>query len=497
MWTDIRSRLISSNISVISMLVVAFVTLLVVMRPLQILFIQTQLALEMRQVRNQLTQLPLSDRTPRQLPQVLTNLSQNLTGRLLLLAPNRNNAIIFDSTGVWQTESLRLETASRGQNRILRGTVRGPGNEALVYVATQPAADQSARLFLALVVPQPPTLSEVMAELGWWFFIAGLVASLIAVTLSVLIARSVANPLRAIANAAEAVAQGDYSRQVTVTGPDEVKQMARSFNSMTQKVQANQTAMRNFVSNASHELKTPLTSIQGFSQALRDGEVQDEASRNHYAGIIFDEAHRMRRLVEDLLDLARIDAGQIVIGKEPLDLTVLLDVTVNRLSAQLKAKNVTLQTDFQNVPNVVGNGDRLIQVFTNLIDNAIKHTPIGGTITLQGASTVNVGMNSSTSTIDSKRKRKQFAQVTMADTGSGIAPEDLKHIFERLYQVDKSRKRGHGIGLGLAIAHDIVRAHGGHIRAESVMGQGTQFIVWLPTKEADVTTLIARRGEKR
>lgn len=488
MLTDIRSRLIISYSLVIGVaLIIAFMTLLLVLIPLQARLAQVRLAAELSKARGPLLQRLSQDISQERLVEVLNNQRPNPPDRLLII--NHRQNIVFDSGDGWVGESVPLDVTSR---RNLSGTLIGPGGERLVYVAAplaRPGANERARLWIAIASPRLGAPRAVLSDLGGGFLVAGFIAFFISLLLSFLIARSIANPLRAIARAAEAVAERDYSRQVPETGPDEVKQVAYSFNSMVRQVQASQIASRDFVSNVSHELKTPLTSIQGFSQALLEGATQDEASRKRAAAIIYDEADRLRRLVEDLLDLARIDSGQIIIGSQPVNLTNLLDGTLNNLSAQVSAKNLILNRHYQGVPDVVGDGDRLTQVFTNLLDNAIKHTPAGGKITISG--TVSDGPDSNQTS--SKATDKQYARIAIADTGPGIRPEELERIFERFYQVDKSRKRGQGAGLGLAIAHDIVKAHRGHIQAESIFGQGTMFTVWLPIRKADVTTQVSKR----
>ena len=265
-------------------------------------------------------------------------------------------------------------------------------------------------------------------------------------------------------------------------GPAEVQQVATAFNSMTRQVQSSQQAMKDFVSNVSHDLKTPLTSIQGFSQALLDGTAHDTAAREHAARIIFDEASRMRRLVDDLLDLARIDAGQVAVKAHPVDLNGLLAITLDSLAVQTAKKHITVENRLEALPQILGDGDRLKQVFTNILDNAIKYTPTGGKITISGGQD---GVPPNASTVIRRRGQssaKKFAKIAISDTGAGIPPQDLPRIFERFYQVEKSRKGHTGTGLGLAIAYNIVKAHGGHIEAASRPGHGTTFTIWLPVE---------------
>jgi signal transduction histidine kinase len=243
-------------------------------------------------------------------------------------------------------------------------------------------------------------------------------------------------------------------------------------------VLSTQQVQRDFLANVSHELKTPLTSIQGFAQAIQDGAAGDSASIRKSATIIYDEATRMNRMVGELLDLARIETGQIVMRREAVQLDQLLPNVIERLALRAQEGGVALSADITaGLPAIVGDGDRLAQVFSNLIDNALKHTPSGGKVTvaarlISGSSAVKRG------------KPLAGVEITVADTGAGIPPEDLSRIFERFYQVDKSRvkSRTGSLGLGLAIVREIVTAHGGTIHAESIVGLGTKFVVWLPVE---------------
>ena len=234
---------------------------------------------------------------------------------------------------------------------------------------------------------------------------------------------------------------------------------------MMTRVQASQKSQRDFVANVSHELKTPLTSIQGFAQAIMDGTVDTPEARKQAAEVIYNESGRMHRMALDLLDLARLDAGIINLQMSPVDIRALLNGIVEKFTPMASKAGVTLNAKFGNdLPPLLGDGDRLAQVFTNLVDNALKFTPEGGSITLRAI-----------------RDRNEI-QVAVDDTGKGIPKEDVPHIFDRFYQADSARAGGehHGAGLGLAIVHEIVAAHGGRISVRSALGRGTAFIVHLP-----------------
>jgi signal transduction histidine kinase len=287
----------------------------------------------------------------------------------------------------------------------------------------------------------------------------------------------ISNPLRKISAAAGSVAAGE-AHPIPLEGPTEVKQLAGAFNEMAVRVQTGLQSQRDFVANVSHELKTPLTSIQGFAQAILDGTASTPEALQQAAGVISDEAGRMNRLVLDLLTLARLEGGTANLKRIPLDLAAILAGAAERLTPQAKAAQVTLQVEIQPLPELTGDEDRLAQVFTNLLDNAIKYTGVGGAVRLSAA------------------RLEDQVEVSVADNGPGLAPEDQARIFERFYQADKSRAdksrrggAGRGVGLGLAIAREIVAAHGGTIQVVSAPGKGSNFVVRLPIARPELAAL--------
>ena len=294
---------------------------------------------------------------------------------------------------------------------------------------------------------------------------AGL-AIVAAALLSVALARSVARPLRQMAVVAQEIAQGRYQQSAPVSGPVEVRSLGQAINQMAAQVQANTQSQQDFLANVSHELRTPLTSIQGFAQAMLDGAVTTPEGVQRSANIIYGEADRLRRMVDGLLDLARLQPGLRPLNRTSIDLRALLTAQVEKFGLRAQQGGVALSAALPpTLPALTGDADRLAQVFGNLMDNALKHTPAGGQVTVSAAAVLG------------------GVEVSVADTGSGIPAADLPRIFERFYQVDKSRVRaaGGGAGLGLAISQEIVAAHGGSIRVESQLGKGgTRFVVVLP-----------------
>ena len=329
---------------------------------------------------------------------------------------------------------------------------------------------------LLLLAPRPSPLAALGQELLVPLILrAALVALAASAVLAWLISRWVSAPLQNTAEAARSVAAGNYDERLTPSGPDEAHSLATSFNEMVHQVQDNQQAMRDFVANVSHELRTPLTSIQGYAQAILDGTAPDTKSA---AGVIHGESERLGRLVEELLDLARMDTGQAPLDRKPVDLKEILAAIVERLKLKAAKKGVQLQNEANSIPLLIGDGDRLAQVFTNLIDNALKHAEQGGKVRLMAE------MSSG------------WVSVHVDDTGPGIPPEELSRIFERFYQLDKARSGSgpRGAGLGLAISREIVEAHGGSLKAESVVGRGSRFTVRLPIVQPDDETLARQRA---
>ncbi|MEA2007859.1 MAG: HAMP domain-containing sensor histidine kinase [Chloroflexota bacterium] len=362
-----------------------------------------------------------------------------------------------------------------------RGVVRD--QEGNVWLYSSRPLPQDAILVVAtprqggLLLLKSPQFREVLRdEFLPPFLQAGGVAFLLSLLFAFWIARWVANPLDQMVDATRDVAAGEY-RPIPLKGPAEVKALTQAFNEMSARVKASQQSQKDFVANVSHELKTPLTSIQGFSQAILDGTVDTLESLGQAASIIHAESSRMYRLVVDLLDLARLDAGTADLNRESLNVEVLLRGVVDKFAPQAEKANVSLNLVVEPLPTCVGDADRLAQVFTNLVDNALKHTPPAGDVRVHA------------------KLQKETITISVTDTGEGIPPEALPRVFERFYQVDKSRKNGEkpSTGLGLAIAQQIIQAHKGKIAVDSTLGEGSVFVVHLPTVLPDDTTVMKHK----
>ncbi len=302
--------------------------------------------------------------------------------------------------------------------------------------------------------------------------ISGIGISLIVVVFSLLMARQLTRPVEELTLAAEQMKRGKYTERVAVPrSQDELGQLALTFNQMADTIEADVNELRQqdvmrreLIANIAHDLATPLTAVQGFSEALADDLIPTPEGRHETAQLIGREVQRLRRLVADMQQMSSIESGQIKLDLAPLNMYELVSETLAVLTQECEEAGITVHNEIApNTPLVLADSDRITQVLLNLLDNARRHTPRGGTITV------------------SVQQQEYMLKVSIADTGVGIDAKDLPHIFERFYRADRSRTGATGgSGLGLSIVKAIITAHRGTISAESTLGQGTRVSFTLP-----------------
>lgn len=305
-----------------------------------------------------------------------------------------------------------------------------------------------------------------MLEALSYAFIAAIIA---AVSVSLIFSRQIIAPLRAIMGVSQRIADGRYGERVTVRGSDELAQLGERFNRMAERLEQTESMRRQLIGDVSHELRTPLTAIGGYMEGLLDGVLP--ASNETFEQVRM-EASRLSRLVDDLQELSRVESGAIRLDVHPFNLLEVIETTAKRLMRQYAEKKVSIkgwaQTDNntqKSLPAVLADGDRITQVLTNLLANALTYTPSGGEVLIM------------------TEKHPGEVQVSIKDNGIGIPSDYINHVFDRFYRVDKSRSRaqGGGSGIGLTIAKAIVEAHGGRIWVESKgLNQGSTFAFTLP-----------------
>jgi two-component system OmpR family sensor kinase/two-component system sensor histidine kinase BaeS len=302
--------------------------------------------------------------------------------------------------------------------------------------------------------------------------IGAALAVALGLVLGVLLSRSLTAPLQRLATAARAVAAGDLDHRVQEEGSVEIVEVAEAFNEMTSALGASERQRQNMVADVAHELRTPLTVIQGNLRAILDGVYpldQSEVSR------LYDESRLLARLVDDLRELAQADAGQLRLNVRPTDVGRVIQSMVENLVPAAEEQGVELSAHVErDLPPAEADADRVAQILHNLLANALRHTPVGGSVTVSAS------------------LAGEAVEIAVADTGEGISPEDLPHIFERFWRADPARTRGepprshagpepvNGTGLGLSVAQSLVEAQGGRIWAESILGQGSTFRFTLP-----------------
>lgn len=348
------------------------------------------------------------------------------------------------------SEGSRIVYVSIPMTRLIRG--QREGIHAIVVAMPETSRQDALRDLLA-----PLTVAGG----------AGLAAALAVIALVWL---SLYRPLAKVGRSVRAVAAGDYAQRVPAQGPSEMRDLANDVNRMAGSVQASQRTLREFLANVSHELKTPLTSIRGFAQALNDGTLATHEEQTRAARVIDAESRRVLHLVGELLDLSRIESGQQKMDMADVRVDELLTHMADVFAMRAADAGVTLELPSPLALAVVrADFDRLEQVLGNLLDNAFRHTSRGGRIEL-GA-----------------RRAGEFIELYVADDGEGIDPADLPHVFDRFYRSGLGEPDTPGAGLGLAISREIVRAHGGTIRANVRREGGTEFAFTLPLSSSDST----------
>ncbi len=342
-------------------------------------------------------------------------------------------------------EITRFEIAPDGTAIIYQG------DEAIGSLIVDPVSE------LEWVVAQ----NEFVETVNWTLLITAILAGLAAVVLTVILSRRILHPVAALTQAVRRLGGGDLKQRVTIHASGEITELARAFNTMAESLSRNEELRRSMVSDIAHELRTPVTNIRGYLEAVQDGMLEADAST---IDSLHEEAMLLNSLIQDLQELALAEAGQLRLDVQPVSLDLVVEQTVSLM------KPVARQKSVQIIPHIEGefapvraDQRRVAQVMRNLLNNAITHTPPGGEIHIHAETTA------------------QAITLHVADTGEGIDEVHLPYVFERFYRADPSRSRSTGgAGLGLAIVKQLIERQGGRIWVESKRGQGTTFSFTLP-----------------
>jgi signal transduction histidine kinase len=390
---------------------------------------------------------------PRDIVAALTEQAHAADARLLIITPQRR--VVVDSEGTMINVQLPQPAATNiGEF--------SEGNEQWIFVRQQlrQAAASAGGLGFIVVARPRAVFTDTLRALLPSLAVTGLVALGFALIVAGLLSRTITRPLRDLVGGVRRFASGDYGTRVPIAGPSEVAEMSTAFNEMASEIQRARGSEQAFLADISHELRTPLTSIQGFAQAIVEGEARGDAV-SHVAEIIHREARRLVRMVEGLLQVARLESGALQMAREDVAPSRLLEGAVTALDVQARDAGVRFDvSSAAELPSVRGDPDKLAQLFLNVLDNAVKHSPRGTTVQVRG------------------ERDDGAVVVRVRDSGSGLPEGAQVRLFQRFYRGENALRNG--AGLGLAIAQAIAQAHGGSITATNVEGGGAEFAVRLP-----------------
>ncbi|MBM7582665.1 signal transduction histidine kinase [Caldicoprobacter guelmensis] len=398
--------------------------------------------------------------------------------RILIL--NKHGVVDYDSYNIVRgSDSLLKQDLSEvfpEINAVLAGErvepkelyIRPEGSrepKLVLYTYAPIQHEKQGIIGMVIISTSLSRIEHMLAEVKTRVSAYLIIISAIIITASYIISGFITQPIKELTNVIKKMSQGYLDQRVKIRGSKELRQLAEAFNIMSEKLENLDKARNEFVSNASHELKTPLSAIKVLTESLLHMDVDDPSIYREFLEDINSEIDRLNAIINDLLTLVKIDTEGEQLKQEPVDLVELVDSTVKGLQILAHHKNIRLETFYDDHLTVYGDAVKLRQVVSNIVDNAIKYTPEGGRVTVE------------------VYKGVENAVIKVSDTGIGIPAKDLPHIFERFYRVDKARSRATGgTGLGLSIAQKIVLQHGGNIRVVSEEGKGSTFYVELPLK---------------
>ena len=378
--------------------------------------------------------------------------------------------LYYTGERIFYGQSSGLRTLPRrivpfADGRVRTFEFRPPGKRRKYIAVSSPLRFQKKEpYFGALIVAKPTAeLRERWFTLIERLAIAALIGILVAGALAWYLSRRITQPVLALTEAADEIAEGHYDVHLSALRTrDEIGQLSTRFGQMAERLKEAEELERNFLMTVSHELRTPLTAIRGHVDALREGVAADEASRAESLGVITAEAERLERLVGDVLDLAKLDTRRFTLRREEVDMARLLERAYKTFAEEARRRGIDYQQEIGARPVIIADGDRVLQIISNLLANAFRWTPDGGRVEL------------------ALERENGNVSVAVQDSGPGIAPDEVDRIFRPFWSRD-----GGGTGLGLPIARELAAAHGGRIVLETEPGRGTRFKLVLPAIPVD------------
>ena len=386
---------------------------------------------------------------------------------------DKNGVVVLTSPGIddeWIGQAITnqgvIDSVLEGNVVTLEGKINGMFDEAVLTVGYPLQTEPIAGIFMCTSMPEIERSLQGMYKMGFCILTAVMGIGMILVYAS---SKKITSPLLQMNEAAKVIAGGNFEQRVEISSEDEVGQLAESFNHMAESLDKYEKVRRDFIANVSHDLRSPLTSIQGFLGAILDGTIPEQ-KQEHYLNIVLEETKRLTKLTNDIVELSRAQTSTITLEKKRFDINDLIRESIERLEPRLKQKDIQINAMFAEKETFVcADRDKIARVIYNLVDNAIKFSGEGEQIEIETA-----------------LKENKKLLVSVKDYGKGISEEDVKYVFDRFYKVDSSRgKDKTGSGLGLSIVREFLLAHGENIAVKSEAGKGTTFLFCLILAEKE------------
>lgn len=378
-----------------------------------------------------------------------------------LMAIDQSGQVFLTSSGFSPQEGLSMpdyEDALSSDSREGQRDLRLNGENVMAYTLLAPSVADSDLSAMRYVVSLTAINRQIYLSIAVIALVGCAIIFFVVLSSSYFI-RSIVNPVDQVGKIARRIAKGDFSVRLSKRYDDEIGELCDVINSMAEELQENEKMKNDFISSVSHELRTPLTAIKGWAMTLNDGYV-DQETLHKGMGVIIKESDRLSGMVEELLDFSRLQSGRLKLSTAKMDLVAELSDAVLMFEERARRENIALVYDEpMDIIPIVGDANRLRQVFVNIIDNALKYSDAGGTVTV------------------SVHPHEADVQIVISDTGIGIAAEDLPKVKSKFYKANSTRR---GSGIGLAVADEIVSLHGGSLDLQSQEGVGTTVSIHLP-----------------
>ena len=387
-----------------------------------------------------------------------------------IMLVNRDGVLVMTSPDV--SEALRgkviqedmLQSVLEGNIVFWETNMDDAFDVPMLVVGYPISAGNMAGIFMCRSIPEIENSLMRMHTVG---VICLILVMILGVVVSFFATRVMTSSILQMNDVAKQIANGNFDKRVEIRSEDELGELAKSFNQMAQSLEENEDTRKKFIADVSHDLRSPLTSIQGFLTAVMDGTVPPD-KQNYYLNIALEESKRLSRLAESMVDMSRADASKLTLDWSDFDLNELIRTNIEALQPQLNEKNLIVEAELESHTSLVhGDKDKILRVIHNILENAVKFSPANGVIYIETTS----------------RERGKIL-VSIRDQGPGISKEEQRHIFDRFYKADATRNLDMtGSGLGLSIVREIINAHGEQVSVKSKVGEGAEFVFTLQKAE--------------